>query len=391
MKKEVDIKLPQLGESIVNATIVQWFKDEGDFIKLDEPLLEVSTDKVNSEIASPVSGRVTKILIRVGEEIDVGTTLALIETTDPLSGSSDAPISAEQLGPSTVAADPPKKGFFTSAILRLARERGVSLSELDQIPTTGEGGRLSKRDLENYLKGRGESSTKEAVDRIRMTPIRKVITDNVMRSFREIPHATLVSEIDVSDILHLISSERESFREKHGCKLTITSFIAHALVKAVKDFPLINASLQGDEISVRNEVNLGIAVSVEQGVLVPVISNCHELSLTEVTQRVAHLSDKARRGLLNPDQLRGGTLTLTNFGMSGVLLGTPIIRQEEVAIVGVGSINKKFMVFEDDTMGVRSVMYCTLTFDHRIFDGMYGCGYLSAIKHLLESGELVLY
>jgi len=372
MENEVDIKLPQLGESIVSATVVKWLKDEGDFIKLDEPLLEVSTDKVNSEIASPVTGKVAKILIRAGEEVDVGTTLALVVSADAPSESSDA------------------KGFFTPAILRMARERGIDLSELEKIPATGEGGRLSKHDFENYLKGRGAIPVEEGRDgRIKMTPMRKVIASNIMRSFHEIPHATLVSEVDLSDTLHFIASERETFKEKHGCKLTITSFIIHAIIKAVEEFPLINASLQGDKIVVRKEVNLGVAVSVDQGVVVPVISRCHELSLTEITQGVAHLSDQARKGLLTPDQLQGGTLTLTNFGMSGVLLGTPIIRYGEVAIVGVGAINKKVVVFEDDTMGVRSVVYCTLTFDHRIFDGMYGCGCLSAIKHYLESGDLL--
>ena len=382
MTDEIEIKLPKLGESIVSATVVQWFKKVGDPVKLDEPLLEVSTDKVNSEIPSPVAGKVTKILAEADEELDVGAPLALIVTTDAVAVE-ETPAAMQSASTSSA---PSKKGFFTPVVLRMAQEKGVDLSELEQIPATGAGGRLSKRDLENYLESRSETPKQEGGDRIKMTPMRKKIADNMVRSFYEAPHVTLVSEVDVSKVLKFISAEKEAFKNTHGYKLSITSFIARAIGKAVKDFPLVNASLEEDTIVVKKEVNLGIAVSVDQGILVPVISNCHSRSLKEIAGAVAQLSDKARTGTLDPDQVQEGTLTMTNFGMSGILLGTPIIRYGEVAIVGVGAINKKVIPLEDDTTAIRSMMYLTLTFDHRILDGMYGCCYLAAVKRHLESG-----
>jgi len=386
MSDEVEIKLPKLGESIVSATIVQWFKKVGDPVKLDEPLLEVSTDKVNSEIPSPVSGKVSKILADPEQELDVGAPLAMIITKE---GSvSEEAIATPAESPTQSKDTPSKKGFFTPVVLKIAQEKGIDLSELENIPATGAGGRLSKRDLENYLQNRVAAPAASSVggeERVKMSTMRKMIADAMVRSFYEAPHATLVNEVDVTKLIKYLKENKESFQKENGYKLTITSYIAKAIGEGVKKFPMINASLEGDTIVIKKNVNLGIAVSVEQGILVPVIADCHTRSVKEIAQEVSALSDKARKGNLKPDQVKEGTFTMTNFGMSGVLIGTPIIRQPEVAILGVGAINKKVVALEDDSVAIRSMMNLSLSIDHRVIDGMYGCGFLAEVKHYLEN------
>jgi 2-oxoglutarate dehydrogenase E2 component (dihydrolipoamide succinyltransferase) len=286
--------------------------------------------------------------------------------------------------------------------LRAAREHGISLDELEKIPATGAGGRLSKRDLECYLEKRNSSSrkcsmsppravmaTESEVERVKMSGMRKAIADNMVKSFYQAPHATLVAEVDVTEAIRTIQREKENFLAKHGVKLTITSFTARAIANALQEFPLINSSLDQDTIVVKRYVNLGIAVSVDQGLLVPVIKNCQRLTLPEIAKAVSELSVNARSGKLSPADVQDGTITMTNFGMSGVHIGIPIIRYPEVAIVGMGAVHKKVVAFEDDTFGVRSMMNICLTFDHRVLDGMYGCGFLGALKKHLETSPEV--
>lgn len=390
MVETLEIKLPKLGESIVSATIVQWFKKVGDEVVLDEPLLEVSTDKVNSEIPSPVSGTLTKLCADVGEELDVGAVLAHITCGE------EAPSA-----PSTESAVPPlaaveggeRQGMYTPVVLRLAKERGLSLSELARIPATGAGGRLSKRDVEGYLAQRKEaplsgvalSELGEGEERLPLSPMRKMVAEAICRSFYEAPHATLVSEVDVTALLTHIQKDREAFFKEHGCKLTITSYLAQAIARSVAAFPHINASLEGETLVVKREVNLGIAVNVDGGIVVPVISRCDRRPLSELAKEVEQLSEGARSQTLNPMQVQKGTLTMTNFGMGGALIGIPIIRYPEVAIVGVGAITKKVVALEGDAIGVRSRLYLSLAFDHRVIDGMYGCGFLAEVKRRLEA------
>lgn len=381
MSEEIEITLPKLGESVVKATIVQWFKGEGDLVEEDEPLVEVSTDKVNSEIPSPVGGKITKILAHQGEELDVGKPLAWIMTTQG---------SHEMMQPSSSPASPPpspsmsssKQGLFSPVVMKIAQERGLPISELKRIPTTGAGNRLSKRDLETYLKKK-ENFMKET--QIPLTPMRKTMAAMMMRSVHEAPQVTLVSEVDLSKVLQLISEKKCCFKSTHGCNLTITSFTVSAMVKAIKDFPLINASIEKENIVIKEVVNLGFAVSVDQGVLLPILFNCQTFSLKEIATEIAKLSDQARSNALSPDQFQGGTISMTNFGMGGALLGTPIVRYGQAAIIAIGAIKKRLVVLEDDTTAIRSMAYLTLTFDHRIFDGMYGCRYLEALKSHLES------
>jgi 2-oxoglutarate dehydrogenase E2 component (dihydrolipoamide succinyltransferase) len=217
-----------------------------------------------------------------------------------------------------------------------------------------------------------------------MSGMRKAIADNMVRSFYEAPHASLITEVDVTGVLKLIQKEKEGFFARHGVKLTITSFVARAMIKALQEFPLLNSSLDDDTIVVKRFVNVGIAVSVEQGIMVPVIKHCQRMNLAAIAKALGEVSEKARSNRLSPDDVADGTITLTNFGMSGVAIGIPIIRYPEVAIVGIGATQKKVVALDDETFGVRSMMHISLTFDHRVLDGMYGCGFLNSLKKHLE-------
>lgn len=338
------IPLPKLGESIVSATVVQWFKKPGDRVKRDEPLLEVSTDKVNSEIPSPVEGVLQEVLAQVGQEIEVGGFLATLQT-----GAVE----------------------FSPAVVCLLKEKGLSAADAEAIPRSGEGGRLTKRDVEAFAGG--------GLERIPMTPLRKAIAENMVKSFYEAPHASLMTEVDVTALMRRIREPQSD-----GVKLTVTPFLVHAMAKALQAFPLLNASLDGETIVLKKQVNLGIAVSVDQGVMVPVIRGANSLSIPALAKKIGELAEKARTQALLPDEVREGTITLTNFGMTGVLMGTPIIRSPEVAIVGVGAIAKRVAVMPDDSLAIRQMMYVTLTFDHRVLDGLYGCGFLGELKRILQ-------
>ena len=291
------------------------------------------------------------------------------------------------------------KDFFSPALLRLAREKGIHLSELESLKGTGSGGRLTKQDLETYIESKMKgkpcplaqpkavvSATVqgEEIERMKMSGMRKAIADNMVRSFYEAPHATLVTEVDVTSVIKTVQQQKEEFHRRHGAKLTITSFVAHAIARAIQEFPLINSSLEGDTILVKRFVNLGIAVSIDQGLIVPVLKNCQRMTIVETAKGIQDLSTRARANKLTPADVTDGTISLTNFGMSGVQIGVPIIRFPEVAIVGVGAVTKKVVVLEDDAMAVRSMLHVSLTFDHRVLDGMYGCGFLGALKKHLE-------
>lgn len=360
MEENVKIVLPKLGESIVSATVVQWFKKVGDKVERDEPLLEVSTDKVNSEIPSPVSGYLTEIYGQVEQEIQVGEALALISST---------------ISSTTTAAPKKEEEFLTPAVKTLLKEKCIT--DIAQIPRTGQCGRLTKKDVEQYKV--------VSDDRIKMSPLRKAIADNMVKSFYEAPHASLVTEVDVTNIVKHIAKEKQAFLAEHGVKLSITAYAAQAITRALNAYPLLNSSLDSDTIIMKRHVNLGIAVSVDQGVMVPVVRNTQNLSLVEISKEIGALAEKARTHALAPADVQNGTITMTNFGMTGTLIGVPIIRYPEVAIVGLGAITKKVAAMPDDSIAVRSVMMVSLTFDHRVLDGLYGCGFLGEVKKILES------
>lgn len=398
MSEIIEVNLPKLGESIVGATVVQWLKHEGDHIHIDEPLLEVSTDKVNSEIPSPVAGILKEICVAEDEEIEVGALLAKIALGSSEVCAEKRPVENLPTYKACAAEEAvsSKNDFFSPAVLRLARDEGISIDTLRKIEGSGEGGRVTKRDISSFIernkeKGGSAISNRSPIsqhaneERIEMTGMRKAIAENMVRSFYEAPHASLVVEADVSEVMRLIKREKERFLQTHGVKLTITSFLIQALTKALQQFPLLNASLEEETIVMKRYVNVGIAVNIEKGLLVPVINNCEERNLVSLAKAVAELSSKARAQKLSSNEMKGGTVTLTNFGMTGALIGVPIIHHPEVAIVGAGTVQKRVVVRDDDSFAVREMMYLTLTFDHRVIDGIYGCEFLASFKHHLES------
>lgn len=376
MTKEVSIALPKLGESITSATVVQWFKKEGDRVHLDEALLEVSTDKVNSEIPSPVAGVLHKIVVHAEEEVPVGALLAIVAVQE----GDSAPLSEEKRGAPCLRKEEENKDFFSPSVLRIAAEKGISLETLAKIAGTGAGGRITKMDVENY-KQAAPCPVKE--ERVKMTGMRKAIADNMVKSFYEAPHASLVHEVDITAIMQTIEKEKANFLARHGVKVTITSFFVRALAQALQEFPLLNSVVDKDTIVLKKYIHIGIAVSVEQGLIVPVIRHCENRSLSSIAKEISVLSEKARTGGLVPSDVLEGTITVTNFGMSGVGIGIPIIRYPEVAILGMGAIAKKVQVLEGDVLAIRSMVHISLTFDHRVIDGMYGCSFLACLqKHL---------
>ncbi len=389
MSESIEIHMPKLGESIVSATIVQWLKKEGDFIEKDEPLLEVSTDKVNSEIPSPVSGKLTKILAQEGTEYDVGSVLCRVETSQSPTNASVE----EKFSHNEKATSEAPQNFLSPAVLRMLQEAGIPLSDLNKIPKSDPQGRLTKQDVEKYLSSKScrpvcTKSMSEEVERVQMSQMRKAIADNMVKSFYQAPHASLIDLVDLTAIVEFIEINKESFLAKHGVKLTVSSFIAYAISRAIKEYPFINSSVDQDTIVLKRSVNLGIAVSVEQAIMVPVIHRADNKSLLEIASSLSLIAKKARDHDLSPQDVSDGTITMTNFGMSGTRIGVPIIRFPEVAIIGVGAINRTPMAMDAHTIAIRDCAYISLTFDHRALDGMYGCGFLQALKKQLESFEL---
>lgn len=393
MTKTINIELPKLGESIVSATVVSWLKKEGEMISKDEPLVEVSTDKVNSEIPSPAAGILKKQLANEGEEIEVGAGLAILEVEqlEAAKITSEGPRSSDSCSQQTAQN---KETFLSPAVLGLARSCNISLEELTKIKGSGSNGRVTRRDVQAYVEALKPSASSNAehsaagssakIERLEMNSMRRAIADNMVRSFYEAPHASLVSEVDVTKLVKYIKKHKQQFLDTHGVKLTITSYIVDSLTKAALAYPMVNASLEDNTIVMKRYVHLGIAVSVEKGVVVPVIQNCHEKDIPEIAKEVARLSGQARGNKLSLADLGEGTITMTNFGMSGAMIGIPIIRYPEVAIVGIGAIQKKVAVVDEDQIAIRDRMHVTLTFDHRIIDGIYGANFLNYFKSLLE-------
>lgn len=384
MSNRFTIQLPKLGESIHSATVVQWLKKVGDSIALDEALLEVSTDKVNSEIPSPVAGVLEEIIVDVNQEVEVGEALAIVRTGQAAALPEEVPLKT----PSLVSAETSEAADLLSpAVLNLLRKENIPLSELDKIPGTGGGGRITRKDVETYIASRSETpalSSDATVSRVKITGLRKQIADNMVKAYNEIPHAALITDIDVTDLLQIIAE-----RKKQGVKMTITPFVIKAIAKAVVDYPLLNASVENDHMIIKHAVNVGVAVGIEHGVIVPVVRHAERKNLQQIAEDVSLLAGRARDGQLQADDVKEGTITLTNFGMTGVRTGLPIIRYPECAIIGIGAIIKKPVVV-DDQIAIRSIVEMTVCFDHRLLDGIYGCGFVSKVKELLEKPASLL-
>lgn len=441
---QFELILPKMGESVAEATITTWLKSEGDFIEAEESVVEVATDKVDSEVPSPVSGTLVKIISNVNDVAQVGAAIAIIETegsveTEAATESAPAPAPAPTVeevvaeietqvaaATQTVAPAAPNapiaknsNGRFYSPLVRsMAKEEGIGQAELDQIKGSGKDGRVTKKDVLAYLEGgrtapaaapapaatpaaapkapaatATPSITPSAGDEIiEMDRMRKLIADHMVNSVQTSPHVTSFVEADMTKVVLWRNKVKKSFQEKHGEKITFTPIIMEAIVKAIQDFPMINVSVDGSNIIKHGNINLGMAAALPSGnLIVPVVKNADQLSLLGLTKAVNDLANRARNNALKPDEISGGTYTLTNVGTFGNLLGTPIINQPQVAIMAAGAIVKKPAVVETpegDLIAVRHKMFLSHSYDHRVVDGALGGMFVKRVAEYLEAWDM---
>jgi len=424
---QVELIMPKMGESVHEATIIKWLKNEGDKISLDEPVLEIATDKVDSEIPSVSEGTLVKKLFKEGEVVQVGKPIAVISTSAEASSKTvgDSPklsseVKTSSNGGVTPSVQPAEKiafertsssGKFYSPLVRnIAKAEKISVAELDGISGTGKGGRVTKNDILSFLPNRNNVvvQEKKAVSApppaqeiqaapvfasgndeiIEMDRMRKLIADHMVMSKRVSPHVTSYVEADVTNIVTWRDKIKGVFEKREGEKITFTPVFIEAVVKALKDFPMVNVSVDGTKIIVRKNINIGMAAALPSGnLIVPVIKNADRLNLLGLTKSVNDLANRARANKLVPDEIQGGTFTLTNVGSFGNLMGTPIINQPQVAIMATGSIKKKPVVLETefgDTIAIRHMMFLSLSYDHRVVDGMLGGSFLRRVADYLE-------
>lgn len=408
-----------MGESIEEATITNWFVKEGDPVEEDDVLLEIATDKVDSEIPSPVAGVVKKIFFKQEEVVAVGTVIAVIGLDGDVSSSDakESPVeepespSVQSESTEVVSRDEPVvsgPGRFYSPLVRtIAGKEGVSQEELDSIEGSGLHGRVRKEDLLKYLENRKAETVKssretlpkeapavqvasmEGDEIVEMSRLRKLIAEHMIRSKQTSAHVTNMIEADVSSVVSWRNRVKDDFLQKEGVKLTYLPVFLEATIKALRDFPQINASVDGDKIIIKKNINLGIAVSLpDNNLIVPNIKDAGALNLTGLTKKMNALASAARSNKLNPDDISGGTFTVTNFGSFQNDIGTPIINQPEVAILAIGAIKKKPAVIETemgDMIAIRQKMWLSLTYDHRIIDGALGGAFLKRLGDYIES------
>ncbi|MEN8201313.1 MAG: dihydrolipoamide acetyltransferase family protein [Bacteroidota bacterium] len=407
-----DIIMPKMGESIEEATITNWFVKEGDKVDEDDVLLEIATDKVDSEIPSPVEGTVKKILYKQDEVVAVGAVIAVIDLDGGDVSSEQEPVkelteSSEQKVPAEEEVAPVSSApdrFYSPLVKTIARKENISREELDSIQGSGLNGRVQKRDVMEYLKKRQGSVTatpKETApaatpvtadgedEVIEMSRLRKLIAGHMIKSKQTSAHVTNMIEVDVTGVVNWRNKVKDEFLKKEGLKITFLPVFLEATVKTLKEFPQINASVDGDRIIIKKKINLGIAVSLpDNNLIVPNIKNADSLNLTGLAKRMNELAVAARSNKLEPDDISGGTFTVTNFGTFKNDIGTPIINQPEVAILAVGAIKKKPAVLETehgDVIAIRQKMWLSLTYDHRIIDGALGGAFLKRLGDHIES------
>jgi 2-oxoglutarate dehydrogenase E2 component (dihydrolipoamide succinyltransferase) len=416
----MDVIMPKMGESIIEGTVLEWKKNIGDIIALDETLLEISTDKVDSEVPSPAAGVLTEILFNVNDVVKVGTVIARIASKGevPVEKSSEAvaeiPVAEEvayiEEAPQAtlaVASSSSNKGkrFYSPLVKSIANTESISSEELDSIIGSGKDGRVNKHDMMTYLENRGvaqlvtptgiplphlPASTPGLTDSVEpMGRMRKKIAQHMLESQQASPHVYSTSEVDVSNLVNYRIQNKTAFFEKYGVKLTFTPMILDACIKGIQEFPLMNASIDGDNIIHHQKINMGVAVSLpDNNLIVPVIKASEEKNFLGLTRDTADLAARSRINKLEPDEIFGSTFTVTNPGIFGSLFGMAIINQPNVGILSVGSIQKKPVVKETefgDVIVIRSMMYITLGYDHRLIDGAYGTRFLSRVTELIES------
>lgn len=428
-----ELVLPKLGESITDATIISWLKNVGDTIEEDEPICEIATDKVDSEVPSPVNGTIIEILYEADDVVDVGKVIARIatEATNDVTVQSTAPDTTtkttitesekSEVGnrKSEIELRPSVSNRFYSPLARsIAEEENLSVEEMENINGTGENGRVKKSDILNYLKNRSQatpvsvsnkqpavsnkqpeikkaensSTANENVEIIQMDRMRKMIAKHMVDSKRISPHVTSFVEVDMTNVVNWRNKNKKAFLAKYGTKITFTPIFVEAVTKAIKYFPAINASVDGDNVIIKKDINIGIAAALPSGnLIVPVIKNADYLNLQGIAKQTNNLVDKARNNKLKPDDIQGGTYTISNVGTFGNIMGTPIINQPQVAILATGVIQKKPAVVETeygDVIAIRHKMFLSHSYDHRVVDGFLGGSFLRRVADYLEAFDV---
>ena len=441
----IEILLPKMGESVAEATITKFVVNAGEQTEADEPLVEIATDKVDSEVPAPEDGTLVEWLVQEGDVVAVGQAIAKFEIdgdadaapapaaastvaapaptpTPAPAPAAPAPEVVEALQAPLAAAGPldqmPARiganGRFYSPLVRsIAQSEGVTPAELDGIAGSGSEGRVTKKDILAYIASRGSAAVTAPVappasapaastaptvsvsghdEIVEMDRMRKLIADHMVRSKQTSPHVTSFVEADMTKIVEWRKRNKAAFEQAHGTKLTFTPLIAEAIVKAIRDFPGVNASVDGDRIIIKKQINLGMATALPSGnLIVPVIHNADQLSLVGLATRVNDLADRARTGKLKPDDTAGGTYTMSNVGTFGNVMGTPIINQPQVGILALGAIRKKPAVIETpegDMIGIRHMMFLSHSYDHRVVDGMLGGSFVKRVATYLEEFDL---
>jgi len=405
-----DMIMPQLGESVAEGTILKWLKKVGDNVAYDEMILEISTDKIDSEIPAPIAGVLAEILVEEGDTVPVRTVIARIETDISQPSSVSIPVGEDQcvlpeskvdtlLNDVAISENkgehtgPPLQSkrtqrFFSPLVKRIAKENNISLEELENISGSGVGGRINRQDIEKYIASSSASSG-EVTKVVPMDSMRKTIAKHMVASKKISPHVMSVHEVDMSAIVAWREQWKDHFYKKHGFKLTYTPIVLHCVVQALKEFPWINASIQGDNVIEHRNIHLSMAVALKDGgLIVPVIKNAQHKNLINLCQSVQELSEKSRNKKLVMSDLEGGTFTVTNAGVFGTIMGYPIINQPQVAILAMNAIVKRPVVVDGDAIAIRSMMYFNMSYDHRIVDGMMAGRFLQRLCQLIAEFDV---
>ena len=413
--------MPKMGESISEATIIKWLKSLGDFVEAEEIILEVATDKVDNDVPSPVSGVITEIRFQKDAIVEVGAVLALINSelgSEKIELGSkkeqtnvEASSTLQNRQPTTDNRQPTTDNFLSPLIISIAQKENLSIEELQSIPGSGADGRLQKSDVFQYLKNRkyplpsrkfeveslkSSSYPKPKINYIEgkdhiveMDRMRKMIADHMVYSKQTSPHVTSYIEVDVTNLVDWRNKNKDEFLKKNNEKFTFTPVFVQAVAKAIINFPMINVSVDGDNIIVHNDINIGMATALPSGnLIVPVVKNANEKDLVALAKDVNALAEASRNNKLKPDQVQGSTFTISNVGTFGSLMGTPIINQPEVAILAFGTIKKRPEVItspKGDEIAIRSMMFLSLSFDHRVVDGFLGGSFLRNVAENLEN------
>ena len=439
----VDLVMPKMGESIMEATVLKWHKRPGDHVKMDETLLDIATDKVDSEVPSTAAGLITELLYKENDVVPVGSVIARIDSggaaqaaapAAPVQAAAPQPTPSQpivqlyQSAPATVAVENNGARFYSPLVLNIAGKEGIGMAELENIPGTGNEGRVTKKDILSYVSNRGavapqvvpqqqpvaapvmetpvvaaapvqaaaaqpmppqQPAVTGNVEIIEMDRMRKMIAEHMVRSKATSPHVTSFTEADVTDIVKWRDKVKGKFEQMYGEKITYTPIFFEAIINCIRKFPLINCSLDGNNIIIKKDINIGMATALPTGnLIVPVIKNAGTKNLLGLTKDVNALANAARNNKLKVDDTQGGTFTVTNVGTFGSLMGTPIINQPQVAILAVGAIKKRPVVIETadgDVIAIRHMMYLSLSYDHRIVDGSLGASFLTAVAKELEA------